>query len=91
MNWFPPERLLLLAGAAALLWMVLEYRQHGRRAGLAVLTGVCSGLAALLAVYWFGGRLGWVLPLNAGTAAVAAVLGISGVLLLLLMQHLTAS
>lgn len=72
-------------GAVCLL-LVLRCAARQRHPVLAVLAGAVCGLEVLAVIALLEPVSGIVLPLNRYTAFVAAVLGVPGVVLLLLLQ-----
>lgn len=75
---------LILLGAICLL-AVARAAAAGRRPVRSILGGALGGIAALGAVALLAPYTGVVLPLNAFTGFAAAVLGMPGVILLLLL------
>ncbi|HAM68848.1 MAG TPA: hypothetical protein DCP68_04460 [Ruminococcus sp.] len=82
-----PHSLLLLTAALSLLWMLREYLRRRTKAA-AFFLGTLSGIAALLICHFFGAAFGFVPPLTVWTAAVSAVAGIPGVVLLAVIDLL---
>lgn len=88
MQRLTPQHILLLLAAGAVLFIMYEYLHRKTNRLAAFFTGTLSGLAALLLAHFCGDAIGFVPPLTVYTAAVAAVAGVPGVLMLALMQYL---
>ena len=74
------------AGGAVCLVVVLRCAARQRHPVLALLAGAVCGLGTLAVLALLEPVSGIVLPLNRFTAFIAAVLGVPGVILLLLLQ-----
>lgn len=74
------------AGGAVCLVLMLRCAARQRHPVLALLAGAVCGLGVLAVLALLEPVSGIALPLNRFTAFVAAVLGVPGVILLLLLQ-----
>ena len=74
------------AGGAVSLIVVLRCAARQRHPILALLAGAVCGLGTLAVLALLEPVSGIALPLNRFTAFIAAVLGVPGVILLLLLQ-----
>ena len=74
------------AGGAVCLLLALRCAARQRHPVLALLAGTVCGLGVLAVLALLEPVSGIALPLNRFTAFVAAVLGVPGVVLLLLLQ-----
>ena len=79
-GWWP------WVGGAVCLLLVLRCAARQRHPVLALLAGAACGIGALAVLALMEPVSGIALPLNRFTAFVAAVLGMPGVILLLLLQ-----
>ena len=75
-----------VVGGAVCLLLVLRCAARQRHPVLALLAGAVCGLGVLAVLALLEPVSGIALPLNRFTAFVAAVLGVPGVVLLLLLQ-----
>ncbi len=75
-----------LVGGAVCLLLVLRCAARQRHPVLALLAGAVCGLGVLAVLALLEPVSGITLPLNRFTAFTAAVLGVPGVVLLLLLQ-----
>ena len=83
-----PLHLLTVIACAGSLWMLYEYLRKRKHRLAAVCAGAGSGLAVLLLIRMHGGILGFDLPLSLPYLGIAAIGGIPGVLLMLLLDRL---
>ncbi len=74
----------IIAAAAAAI-MLFYYMKKGKPVASA-LKGMASGGISLLVVHFFGGYLGFYLPLNFFTAFVSLVLGAPAVIIMTLIE-----
>lgn len=88
LHWLTePPHLLMLLAAAGSIWMLHEYLRRRKRRLFAFCFGAGSGIAALLLIRMQGGMFGFCPPLSLPYLGIAAVCGIPGVLLLILLAH----
>lgn len=80
-----PEMIFYGALALCALVMVIHYMRSEKPVKTA-LWGMLTGAAALIAVHFFGGKIGLALPLNGFTSFVAVTLGAPGVALMSIIE-----
>lgn len=80
------ELIFYLAVVISALVMLVHFLKSGKPAKTAFL-GMGSGAVFLTLLHFFGGYVGFEVPLNFFTAVFSLILGIPGVLILALMGH----
>lgn len=80
------ELIFYLAVVISALVMLVHFLKSGKPAKTAFF-GMGSGAVFLTLLHFFGGYVGFDVPLNFFTAVFSLILGIPGVLILALMGH----
>lgn len=80
------ELIFYLAVVISALVMLVHFLKSGKPAKTAFF-GMGSGAVFLTLLHFFGGYVGFEVPLNFFTAVFSLILGIPGVLILALMGH----
>lgn len=78
-----------IATVVSAIVMTVHYLKSGKPAKTAFL-GMSSGAAFLTLLHFFGGYVGFSVPLNFFTAVLSLTLGIPGVIIVALMGHFGA-
>ncbi|MCH5348300.1 MAG: pro-sigmaK processing inhibitor BofA family protein [Oscillospiraceae bacterium] len=79
--------LIFYASGAICAIAVLVYYMKAAKPVRTALIGMLSGAAMLIAVHFFGEKIGLALPLNGVTVFVSLVLGAPGVAAMCLIQN----
>lgn len=80
------ELMFCLCAVISAIVMLVHYLKSEKPAKTAFL-GMGSGAVFLAALHFFGGYVGFEVPLNFFTTVLSLILGIPGVLILALMGH----
>ena len=83
----PLAEIIFYAAGAVCAIAVLVYCMRTAKPVRTALLGMLSGTAALMAVHFFGDKIGLALPLNGVTVFVSLVLGAPGVAAMCLIKH----
>lgn len=80
------ELIFYLVTVISAVVMIVHFLKSGKPAKTAFF-GMGSGAVFLVALHFWGGYVGFEVPLNFFTAVFSLILGIPGVLILALMGH----